>query len=234
MTKDTQVEAYLTRAKSWQDSPPPDCPRCPRLVEFRQLQQAASPSAHNQPVADFGVRDAQLLIVGLAPGRRGANTTGRPFTGDYAGRVLYPALLAQGFARGDYGFVAGDGLELIDCRITNAVRCLPPQNRPLPSEINHCRDYLAASVAASERLRVILALGRIAHESLLRVFERRLANHPFANGKEHRLAEKIILVDSYHCSQYNIFTRLLSVEQFNLTIRRCRELVESFSGAESI
>ena len=206
-------------------SPPSDCPNCPRLVAFRQLQRQQFPAAYNQPVGDFGILDSSLLIVGLAPGRRGANTTGRPFTGDYAGKILYPALLAHGFARGDYGAAVDDGFELLDCRITNAVRCLPPENLPTPAEIHNCRVYLSQSVMASARLRLILALGRIAHESLLRAFGQRLASSPFAHGAEHRLKENLIMLDSYHCSKYNILTRRLTPEQFGQVIGRCRELL---------
>ncbi|MDI9409218.1 MAG: uracil-DNA glycosylase [Candidatus Pacebacteria bacterium] len=208
-------------------NPPHDCPLCPRLVEFRNYQQSRYPNAHNQPVAEFGDPDGRLLIVGLAPGQRGANSTGRPFTGDYAGKVLYPALLKFGFARGVFAENADDGLELIDCRITNAVRCLPPQNRPTAAEINQCRPFLKASIGTSDRLRVILALGRIAHESVLRCHGHSLAGHPFVHGQNHVIDDKLTLVDSYHCSQYNIFTRRLSVEQFESIVSHCNLILKN-------
>src|ERR1700740_1211943 len=143
-----------------------DCPLCPRLVAFRKDWRAREPDWHNAPVDSFGPLDARLLIVGLAPGLRGANRTGRPFTGDYAGDLLYGTLLESGLARGSYRAKADDGLELVDCRITNAVRCVPPENKPLPDEIAICRQFLAAQLAAMPNLRAVLTLGRIAHESV--------------------------------------------------------------------
>ena len=159
----------------WLASPPlphikPDrnCPLCPRLAEFRKAARKREPDWFNSPVNSFGDANAQLLIVGLAPGMQGANRTGRPFTGDYAGDLLYATLLEYGFARGVYQARPDDGLELVDCRISNAVRCVPPQNKPLPAEINTCRQFLIATIATMPRLRAIVALGRIAHESTLK------------------------------------------------------------------
>jgi len=145
-----------------------DCPLCPRLADFRKTWRAKEPTWFNSPVPSFGALDARLLIVGLAPGLQGANRTGRPFTGDYAGVLLYETLAKYGFARGVYGAHPDDGLELVDCRITNAVRCVPPENKPTPLEIKTCRDFLAPTIAEMKKLRAVVALGRIAHESTVR------------------------------------------------------------------
>src|SRR5690242_4939867 len=153
--------------------PDRDCPLCPRLVAFREANRAREPLWHNAPVPPFGDITARLLIVGLAPGMQGANRTGRPFTGDYAGDLLYATLLEYGFARGSYQARPDDGLELVDCRISNAVRCVPPQNKPLPAEINTCRPFLAATIAAMPRLRAIVALGRVAHDTLVKTLKLR-------------------------------------------------------------
>src|SRR5246127_5967307 len=162
-----------------------DCPLCPRLHAFRHEWRTREPLWFNAPVPCFGVSTARLLIVGLAPGLRGANRTGRPFTGDYAGELLYDTLLQFGFATGAYEASCGDGLKLVSCMITNAVRCVPPQNKPAPAEIKNCRSFLAATIAALRELRVIVALGRIAHESVLRAIEARPAIFPFSHGAEH-------------------------------------------------
>ncbi|HZT46831.1 MAG TPA: uracil-DNA glycosylase, partial [Hyphomicrobiaceae bacterium] len=168
---------------------PIDCPRCPRLVAFREANRRAEPSWHNGAVASFGEADARLLIVGLAPGLKGANRTGRPFTGDFAGDLLYATLIELGLARGTYAARPDDGLELVGCMITNAVRCVPPQNKPTPAEIAACRPFLAARVAALPRLAAILALGRIAHDSTLAALGLRRNSYPFAHGARHRLRE---------------------------------------------
>src|SRR5215470_16721525 len=156
-----------TKAAAPASEPGRDCPRCPRLVAFRDTWRSQEPAWFNAPVPSFGPRDARLLIVGLAPGLRGANRTGRPFTGDYAGDLLYQTLLDFGFARGRYAASRDDGLELVDCLITNAVRCVPPENKPTPSEIGTCRPFLVSRIAGMPRLAAILALGRIAHDSTL-------------------------------------------------------------------
>ncbi len=187
-------------------APSPDCGLCPRLAAFRAEQRQRFPAWHNAPVASFGPGDAPLLIVGLAPGLRGANRTGRPFTGDYAGLVLYPALLAAGLARGRFEERPDDGLELVGCRITNAVRCVPPANKPETGEIAHCRSFLEDELLIEPAPRVVLALGRIAHASVLRVFKASATRHPFAHGAVHEPAPGRILVASYHCSRYNINT----------------------------
>lgn len=191
-----------------------DCPLCPRLGDFRKRQRAEHPDWHNAPVPAFGSLDARLLIVGLAPGLRGANLSGRPFTGDYAGDLLYATLLAKGLARGRYGARADDGLELVDCRITNAVRCVPPENKPVGAEVAACRPFLSEELAAMTRLRVVLALGGLAHGAVLAALGRRKSAFKFAHGVRHRLDDGLVLADSYHCSRYNTNTGRLTVEMF--------------------
>jgi uracil-DNA glycosylase len=194
--------------------PPRDCPDCPRLAAFRAENRAAYPDWWNAPVPSFGEADARVAIVGLAPGLRGANRTGRPFTGDYAGELLYATLLEFGFASGAYDRRADDGLKLVDCAIVNAVRCVPPQNKPSPQEIATCRRYLMPAISALPRLTVMLALGRIAHESAVRALKLSPAKFPFAHGARHPLNDAIILFDSYHCSRYNTNTGVLTDAMF--------------------
>ncbi len=194
--------------------PPRDCDACPRLAAFRAANKAACPDWWNGPVPSMGSADARLLIVGLAPGLKGANRTGRPFTGDYAGDLLYATLIGYGFAAGRYERRADDGLMLVDCAIANAVRCVPPQNKPTPQEIAACRAYLARSVAALKRLKVVLALGRVAHETVLRVLGVRVAEFPFAHGARHAPTPNLVLFDSYHCSRYNTNTGALTEAMF--------------------
>jgi uracil-DNA glycosylase len=195
--------------------PSRDCPACPRLVQFRDANRAAFPDWSNAPVPSFGEASARLLIVGLAPGLRGANRTGRPFTGDYAGDLLYETLLRFGFASGVYDRRPDDGLELVDCAIANAVRCVPPQNKPTPEEIKTCRVYLMQSIGALPRLRVVLALGRVAHETVVRAFGARAVALPFAHGARHALKPAgPTLFDSYHCSRYNTNTGVLTDTMF--------------------
>ena len=191
-----------------------DCPRCPRLVAFRAAQRVAFPNWHNAPVPGFGPAGAPLAIVGLAPGLRGANRTGRPFTGDAAGDVLYPALVAHGLAEGVFRADPDDGLRLTRCRIVNAVRCVPPGNKPTPAEIRTCRDYLAADLHTHPP-RALLALGRIAYESVLRVFGAATSRMPFAHGAVHRLPAGPWLVGSYHTSRYNMNTGKLTAAMFD-------------------
>ena len=193
--------------------PDRNCPLCPRLKGFREDARAREPKWFNSPVPSFGDSDGRLLIVGLAPGLQGANRTGRPFTGDYAGDLLYGTLLEYGFATGVYQARPDDGLTLVDCRISNAVRCVPPQNKPLPLEINTCRQFLSATLRAMPKLRAIVALGRVAHDSMLKVLELRAAAAPFAHGAIHQ-AGAVKLYDSYHCSRYNTNTRVLTPEMF--------------------
>ena len=198
--------------------PPPvpdrDCGSCPRLVAWREDHRAAEPGWHNAPVPSFGSLDAPLLIVGLAPGLRGANRTGRPFTGDFAGDLLYRTLGDFGFASGTYGADSSDGLALHGCRITNAVRCVPPQNQPKAAEIAACRPFLDAEIAAMSRLRAILALGLVAHGAVLRALGRRAGACRFAHGAVHRLDERRSLFDSYHCSRLNTNTGRLTPAMF--------------------
>ena len=202
-----------------------NCPLCPRLAAFRAQARAKAPDWHNAPVDSFGDADAQLLIVGLAPGLQGANRTGRPFTGDYAGDLLYATLLEYGFAKGTYQARPDDGLKLVDCRISNAVRCVPPQNKPLPAEINTCRQFLVTTIATMPKLRAILALGRIAHESTLKALGLRNGAAPFAHGAVHR-ADAVRLYDSYHCSRYNTNTRVLTPDMFRNVFAKVRSDLE--------
>ncbi len=199
---------------------------CPRLAAFRAEQKSAFPDWHNAPVPSFGPADAGLLIVGLAPGLRGANRTGRPFTGDYAGDLLYGTLLSHGLAEGAYGADPEDGLRLIGCRITNAVRCLPPQNKPVGAEINACRPYLLGELEHLPQLKAVLALGRIAHESVVRALGERPAHRPFAHGAHHQIG-RLILADSYHCSRYNTQTGRLTPAMFAAVFERLTPLLQA-------
>ena len=202
--------------------PDRDCPLCPRLVAYRMANRAVEPTWHNAPVASWGSTDARLLIVGLAPGVRGANRTGRPFTGDFAGDLLYATLLEFGFASGSYDADPSDGLRLRDCMITNAVRCVPPQNKPTPAEISTCRSFLTARLESLTRLTAIMALGRIAHDSVLPALGARRAAFPFGHGARHDVGNGITLFDSYHCSRYNTNTGKLTPEMFQAVFRDIR------------
>jgi len=201
--------------------PDRNCPLCPRLAAFREAARAREPEWFNSPVSSFGDPDGRLLIVGLAPGLQGANRTGRPFTGDFAGDLLYATLLEYGFAKGIYRARPDDGLTLVDCRISNAVRCVPPQNKPLPAEINSCRPFLAATIETMPRLRAIVALGRVAHESTLKALRVRSSAAPFTHGAIHP-AGNWKLYDSYHCSRYNTNTRVLTPEMFRSVFARVK------------
>lgn len=203
-------------------APARDCDLCPRLVDFRLEQREQHPHWHNAPVLSFGSLDAKLLIVGLAPGLRGANKTGRPFTGDYAGDLLYATLNAFGFMNGVYRSDPNDGIALVDCRITNAVRCVPPQNKPVGAEMTACRPFLAQEIGAMENLKVLLALGRIAHENILRTFNLKLSALPFTHGGQHHLGNGLTLYDSYHCSRYNTNTGRLTEEMFRNVFQEIR------------
>jgi uracil-DNA glycosylase family 4 len=214
----------VSEAAPGSPEPLPDCALCPRLAAFRAKQRALHPDWHNAPVPSFGPADARLLIVGLAPGLRGANRTGRPFTGDYAGDLLYATLAKFGFARGDYRADPGDGLELVDCRIVNAVRCVPPENKPEPAEVSACRRFLAGALAAHER-QAVLALGRIAHGAVLGTLGLRQAAFPFAHGAMHEL-RPIVLADSYHCSRYNTNTRRLTPAMFEAVFAALRRRLD--------
>jgi uracil-DNA glycosylase family 4 len=194
--------------------PTRDCPHCPRLVAFREAQRAVRPAWFNSPVPSFGDYRAQLLIVGLAPGLKGANRTGRPFTGDFAGGLLYEMLQKFGFAEGDYDARPDDGLVLLRARITNAVRCVPPQNKPRPDEIATCARFLAAEMTSLPDIHAILALGAIAHQAVLAALGLRRGRFPFGHGRLHPLPDGTLLADSYHCSRYNTSTRKLTIEMF--------------------
>ncbi len=190
-----------------------DCPLCPRLVGYRLEQRAAHPEWFNAPVPSFGAPDAELLIVGLAPGVQGANRTGRPFTGDFAGDLLYGTLLKFGFAEGEFKADPQDGLTLKRTMITNAVRCVPPRNKPLPVEIKTCNSFLRLRIDTLPRLAAIVALGRIAHDGVLMALGARKAAHPFGHGAQHAIGN-FRLFDSYHCSRYNTNTRVLTPQMF--------------------
>jgi uracil-DNA glycosylase family 4 len=198
-----------------------DCPRCPRLVAFRETWREREPSWFNAPVPSFGPLDARLLIVGLAPGLRGANRTGRPFTGDYAGDLLYGTLKDFGFARGEFQARPDDTLELIDARITNAVRCVPPENKPTPMEIHTCRDFLVPTIAEMPRLRIIVALGCIAHESVVKALGAKRSHALFAHACEIEIG-RYRLFSSYHCSRYNTSTGVLTSEMFRAVFAAVR------------
>jgi len=197
-----------------ESEPSRDCPRCPRLVAYRLANQQAEPSWYNGPAPSFGDPRARLLIVGLAPGRSGANRTGRPFTGDYAGELLYGSLLSLGLAEGVYQARPDDGLRLSGVMITNAVRCAPPENKPTPQEAANCQSFLQGRIAALPALRAVLALGAIAHGAVLRACGLRPTRHPFAHGATLDLPGGLTLVSSFHCSRYNTNTRKLTEEMF--------------------
>lgn len=201
--------------------PPADCPLCPRLHAFRHDNRARFPDHFNDPVPTFGPRDARLLIVGLAPGLHGANRTGRPFTGDYAGVLLYGTLKKLGLARGEYDARAGDGLTLIHCAITNAVRCVPPGNKPLPFEVNTCRQFLEATIDSMPNLGAILSLGKIAHDSVCAALTVSKKEHTFAHGAQHAL-ERFTLLSSYHCSRLNTSTGVLTAAMFEDVVRAAK------------
>ena len=194
--------------------PPSGCALCPRLAAFRQTNRSCFPDFFNAPVPAFGGAGARLLIVGLAPGLKGANRSGRPFTGDYAGELLYPTLDKFGLSRGRYDARPDDGLALVDCRITNAVRCVPPENKPTTVEIKTCLPFLEAELAELGGLRALLALGTISHGAILSAYDLRKAAYPFGHGAVHALPNGLRLFDSYHCSRYNVNTRRLTPAMF--------------------
>ncbi len=210
---------------------PPTCALCPRLVGFRTANRTHYPGYHNAPVPAFGETAPALLIVGLAPGLHGANQTGRPFTGDFAGDLLYPTLLRYGFAEGRYGRRADDGLRLVGARLTNAVRCVPPQNKPVGAEIKACNGFLATEMAAiAASLRVIVALGAVAHGAVLKARGLIAARYRFAHGAEHDLGGGLVLLDSYHCSRYNTNTGRLTEPMFHAVFAHARALCRDSNG----
>jgi len=225
--------------------PPPDCPLCPRLVAFREQNRINYPAFFNAPVPPFGELNAQLLIVGLAPGLQGANQTGRPFTGDYAGIILYDSLLKSGFAEGDYLATLPEsvkgrireggnfqwksesqgGFRLHNCRITNAVRCVPPENKPENDEIKQCNVFLKNEIAAMPNLKVITSLGLISHNAVLKATGHKVGYAKFTHGGMHKLTDTITLLDTYHCSRYNINTGRLTQAMFDEIIERAKKLL---------
>ena len=207
--------------------PPFDCGLCPRLVDFRQANRSAFPDFHNAPVASFGPADARLLIVGMAPGLKGANRTGRPFTGDYAGDLLYATLTRHAFAAGTYDRRSDDGLRLNDCRITNAVRCVPPQNKPVGAEVSACQPFLRETLAEMSALMVILALGSLAHGATLAALGRKKSAFRFGHGAAADLGDGRTLVGSYHCSRYNTNTGRLTEAMFDDVFVRIGELLDA-------
>jgi uracil-DNA glycosylase family 4 len=221
-TSRTENPAYIRDS----GKPGRDCPLCPRLVAFRSQWRDREPGWFNAPVASFGPLSARLLIVGLAPGLQGANRTGRPFTGDYAGDLLYATLVEYGFARGQFGARVDDNLELIDARITNAVRCVPPENKPLPAEILTCRSFLEATIAEMADLRAIVALGRIAHDAAVTALGARKSAVKFGHGAANAIG-RITLFDSYHCSRYNTNTGVLTPDMFRAVFAATRAFVDS-------
>ncbi|MCB1561962.1 MAG: uracil-DNA glycosylase [Alphaproteobacteria bacterium] len=205
--------------------PSSDCALCPRLAAFRTENRAAFPDKFNAPVPSFGPADARLLIVGLAPGLRGANFSGRPFTGDYAGDLLYATLLKFGFAKGTYRAVKDDGLELTGTRITNAVRCVPPENKPTTAEMNTCRPFLKEEIESMPNLRVIVSLGLISHNAVLKSLGQKISAFPFGHGVQHDMGGELSLIDSYHCSRYNTNTGRLTTEMFEDVFQRVMQIL---------
>lgn len=200
------------------EAPGRDCPLCPRLVAYRQDNRAKWPDWHNAPVPSCGPLEAPLLVLGLAPGVKGANRTGRPFTGDHAGRLLYATLLKFGLARGEYREDPRDGLELTGVRIANAVRCVPPENLPTPAEITTCNRFVVAERAALPRLRGVIALGLVAHNAFLKSYRIPAARLRFAHGAVHEMPDGVLLADSYHVSRYNTQTGRLTTEMFEAVV----------------
>ncbi len=203
-----------------------DCPHCPRLVAFREQWRAREPGWFNAPVDSFGPATARLLIVGLAPGLQGANRTGRPFTGDYAGDLLYGTLTEFGFAKGRFNARVDDSLKLVDARVTNAVRCVPPENKPTPAEIQICRSFLETTIGEMKQLRAIVALGRIAHDATVTALGMRKSAVKFGHGARCAIG-RITLFDSYHCSRYNTNTGVLTPQMFRSVFAAVRDLIDA-------
>ena len=207
-----------------------NCRLCPRLATFLDQVSLKFPDYHAHPVAPFGPLESRLLIVGLAPGMHGANATGRPFTGDYAGILLYEALYQFGFSNQAKSTHLDDGLQLVDCRITNAVKCLPPANKPISTEVNQCNTFLKRELGDLAEGSVILALGTIAHKAVVKALQLKQVNYPFAHNSVHQLPGKV-LVDSYHCSRYNVHTKRLTTTMFNDVFSRIRTLLDNERSA---
>lgn len=211
--------------------PDHNCQLCPRLAAFRAENQEKFPDKFNAPVPSFGGVGAELLIVGLAPGLKGANFTGRPFTGDFAGDLLYTTISKYGFSKGEFKARADDGLELVNCRITNAVRCLPPENKPIGGEINNCRPFFISQFENMPNLKIVLALGLIAHNTILKSCSEKLSAHKFAHKAVHQLTNGLILIDSYHCSKYNTSTKRLTEPMFHEVFEVIKEKLKKEADA---
>ncbi len=220
MTRDTYARPMIIESPLSATEPPKNCPLCPRLVDFRHACQTEFPPWWNAPVPAFGDPGAWLAIVGLAPGKHGANRTGRPFTGDFAGDLLYATLAKFGLSHGDYGKKIDDGLTLDGAIILNAVRCLPPENKPTPEEIRTCRPFLEGALAALPNVRVVIALGAIAHQSAVKILGGKLPKARFAHLAEHIMPDGRLLIDSYHCSRYNLNTGRLTAAMFDAVFAR--------------
>ncbi len=207
------------------ECPDKTCAKCPRLLEFRAENKVKFPSYYNGPVPSFGSLEAEILVVGMAPGLNGANQTARPFTNDYAGDVLYPILKKNGLAKGEYGKRKDDGFELLNVRVTNAVRCVPPQNKVIGVEVNNCGAYLQEELAAMPNLKIILVLGGVAHNAVLSILGYRKAAFKFVHGAVHKLDKHgLLMVDSYHTSRYNINTGVLTYEMFDEIVKKLKSL----------
>lgn len=217
----------MTSPSEHLDEPPKDCLKCARLVDFRRENQRKFPDFFNGAVPSFGPKDADILVVGLAPGLKGANWSGRPFTGDYAGDLLYDVLLDVGLATGPYGRSSADGLTLTGCRITNAVRCVPPQNKVTGDEAKNCSPFLIETLKGMPNLRAILALGKVAHDATLRALGLKLSAMPFGHLASHDLGDDIQLVDSYHCSRYNVNTGRLTRDMFKEAVLKAKAAASS-------
>lgn len=211
---------------SFPPEPQPDCALCPRLVQFRNDNKAAYPNFFNGAVPSFGQDDAEILVIGLAPGLKGANQTGRPFTGDYAGDLLYKCIAQMGWSEGTYDRHADDGFSLKNVMVTNAVRCVPPQNKPIGSEVNNCRPFLISRIDALPKVKVMLALGKIAHDTAIKTFGLKQAHYKFAHEAVHKLPNGLTIVDSYHCSRYNVNTNRLTEDMFMNALRCVEREVE--------
>ncbi len=205
---------------------PANCVSCPRLAAFLADARVREPTWFNRPVPSFGDPAARVLIVGLAPGLKGANRTGRPFTGDYAGDLLYATLSTFGFSSGKFAARPDDGLHLLDCLVTNAVRCVPPENKPTSTEINTCRTYLSGRIEMTQFLRAIVCLGRVSHESTITALGQKRSRFPFQHGARHKVSDRVTLFDSYHCSRYNTNTGVLNPEMFHAVFADVRRYID--------
>lgn len=205
--------------------PPYDCERCPRLSTFLKGLRISHPDYHNGPVPSFGDPDPTLLIIGLAPGMHGANRTARPFTGDWAGDLLYSSLAKFGLTEGQYDARADDGLTLKGVQITNAVRCLPPQNKPIGAECNACRPFLTDQIKSLKRLKAIMTLGKISHDNTIRALGLKLKDYPFGHNKSYQVSANITLISSYHCSRYNTNTKRLTEDMFHDVFRDLKDVM---------